>query len=138
LRPRRAFSNLLGNGVRFGSPDAIMAAGEWLETILSLLGEMPAMPMIAALSSTHLAAIRFPDALRRLYVARDDDPAGDMAVTSLAKRAINTGIEIVPLSPILGDFIDDVRFLGRERMIANLSSQLMNADQQSYLLPLAA
>ena len=45
--------------------------------MLSLRCVMPDMPMMAALSAAHLAAILFPDTLRRLYIARDDDPAGD-------------------------------------------------------------
>jgi hypothetical protein len=56
-----------------------MAAGEGIETMLSLRMALPDMPMAAALSAAHLAAILFPDTLRRLYIARDDDPAGDGA-----------------------------------------------------------
>ncbi len=37
----------------------------------------------AALSAAHLAAILFPDALRRLYIVRDSDPAGDGARDTL-------------------------------------------------------
>ena len=43
---------------------------------------MPTMPMVAALSAAHLAAILFPVTLRRLYIARDDDPAGDGAMAT--------------------------------------------------------
>ena len=39
--------------------------------------------MVAALSANHLAALLFPPTLRRLYVARDRDPAGDAAMASL-------------------------------------------------------
>ena len=37
-----------------------MAAGEGIETMLSLRCVMPDMPMVAALSAAHLAAILFP------------------------------------------------------------------------------
>jgi hypothetical protein len=37
------------------------------------------MAMAAALSAAHLAAILFPATLRRLYIVRDNDPAGDGA-----------------------------------------------------------
>ena len=50
-----------------------MAAGEGIETMLALRMILPAMPMVAALSANHLAAILFPPSLRRLYVARDRD-----------------------------------------------------------------
>jgi hypothetical protein len=55
--------------------------------MLSLRSIMPGLPMIAALSANHLAAILFPAALRRLYIARDSDPAGEPAFTSRSKIA---------------------------------------------------
>ena len=48
---------------------------------------LPSLPMVAALSANHLAALLFPPTLRRLYVARDRDPAGDAAMASLTDRA---------------------------------------------------
>jgi hypothetical protein len=48
--------HLLGNAVRFGKPKDIMAAGEGIETVLSLLSLFPALPMAAGLSAAHLAA----------------------------------------------------------------------------------
>ena len=41
--------------------------------------------MAAALSAAHLAAILFPATLRRLYVVRDNDPAGDGAMARLVR-----------------------------------------------------
>ena len=131
--PRRAMGFLLGNGVRFGGADAIMAAGEGVETILSLRQVVPAVPMIAALSSAHLSAILFPPALRRLYVARDDDPAGDAALATLMERASAAAIEVVPLLPLLGDFNDDLRLIGPERMCASLAAQLVPEDANRFL-----
>jgi hypothetical protein len=62
--PRRALGGLLGNAVRFGfpvhHPIPVMVAGEGLESILSLIAVMPAMPMVAALTANHLAAFRAP------------------------------------------------------------------------------
>lgn len=133
VTPRRAMGFLLGHGVRFGRPDAVMAAGEGIETILSLRQIMPAMPMIAALSSPHLGAVLFPPALRRLYVGRDDDPAGDAALARLTERASGAGIEVVPLSPMLGDFNEDLRLVGAERMAAALAGQLVPEDAGRFL-----
>ncbi len=59
--PRRAIGHLLGHGVRFGVATDVMAAGEGIETMLSLRSIMPTLPMIAALSANHLAAILFPE-----------------------------------------------------------------------------
>src|SRR5690606_22426510 len=66
--PRRAMGHLLGNGVRFGPAGPVMAAGEGIETMLSLRELAPALPLIAGLSAAHLAALTFPAGLRRLYV----------------------------------------------------------------------
>ena len=131
--PRRAMGHLLGNGVRFGAPGIVMAAGEGLETMLSLRQAMPSLPMIAGLSGAHLAAVAFPDRLRRLYVARDDDPAGDAALARLGERAAERGIEVCPLEPRHGDFNGDLRTLGRSAMAASLRGQLMSADRMAYL-----
>ena len=111
--------HLLGHGVRFGVAHDVMAAGEGIETMLSLRGIMPTLPMVAALSANHLAAILFPAALRRLYVARDADPAGDAALATLNDRAAEAGIEALTLSPALGDFNEDLLCLGAGELRAS-------------------
>ena len=125
--------NLLGHAVRFGITGSVMAAGEGIETMLSLRSVLPAMPMVAALSAAHLAAILFPDALRRLYIARDDDPAGDDAMTTLTERAREAGIETIMLSPALGDFNEDLRMLGIDALRASVRVQLAPEDVAHFL-----
>jgi hypothetical protein len=120
--------HLLGHGVRFGVANDIIAAGEGIETMLSLRCALPAMPMVAALSANHLAAILFPLTLRRLYIARDADPAGNAAMASLNGRAQAAGIEAFTLSPTLGDFNEDLRHLGIEDLRASLRMQLAPED----------
>jgi hypothetical protein len=44
----------LGNAVRFGVADDVLAAGEGIETMLSLRCVLPHLPMAAALSANHL------------------------------------------------------------------------------------
>jgi len=65
----------------------------------SLRMVLPAMPMLSALSAAHLAAILFPPTLRRLYVARDDDPAGNAAHDTLRDRAYEADIDVIPRHP---------------------------------------
>jgi len=132
--PRRAMGHLLGHGVRFGVATDVMAAGEGLETMLSLRSALPHLPMLAALSANHLAAILFPATLRRLYVARDRDPAGDLAVATLTERAQSAGIEALTLTPALGDFNEDLRELGVEELRAALRIQLAPEDVPRFLL----
>jgi hypothetical protein len=135
--PRRAMGNLLGNAVRFGVCDDVLAAGEGIETMLSVRSVMPAMPMAAALSAAHLSALLFPPGLRRLYVVRDNDPAGDSAVAVLFARAAQAGIEAILLSPQLGDFNDDLRRLGPAPLSERLSVQLSPSDVERFMEPAA-
>lgn len=131
--PRRAMGHLLSHGVRFGAAGPVMTAGEGLETILSLRQIMPRLPMIAGLSGAHLAAIAFPAALRRLYVARDDDPAGMIALATLRERASERGIEVRPLEPQHGDFNGDLQTLGRSALAASVRRQLVSVDRLTHL-----
>jgi hypothetical protein len=131
--PRRAMGHLLGNAVRFGVAHDVMAAGEGIETMLSLRCVMPIMPMVAALSAAHLAAILFPATLRRLYIARDDDPAGDGAVASLIDRSREAGIEAITLSPRLGDFNEDLRAAGIDALWAAIRVQIVPEDVVRFM-----
>ena len=89
--------------------------------------------MIAALSANHLAAILFPGTLRRLYVARDADPAGDAALAILNDRAAEAGIEALTLSPALGDFNEDLLHLGTSELRASLRIQLAPEDVVRFI-----
>jgi len=81
---------LLGHAFRFGAADDVLAVGEGIETMLSLRCALPATPVAAALSANHLAALLLPPMLRRLYIARDADAAGDMALAAFDHRARST------------------------------------------------
>ncbi|URW75897.1 toprim domain-containing protein [Sphingomonas donggukensis] len=131
--PRRAMGDLLGNGVWFGRPDAVMIAGEGIETILSLRQILPTMPMVAALSANHLAALALFAGLRRLYLARDDDQAGHAAVATLRSRAHAIGIEAPTIVAVLGDFNDDLRQLGRDALAEGVRGQLAPEDTARFL-----
>ena len=133
--PRRAMGNLLGNAVRFGRALDVMAAGEGIETMLSLRRVMPTLPLAAALSANHLAALVLPPALRRLYIARDNDPAGHRALEMLAERAQGGGIEALALAPTLGDFNDDLRELGPDALAAAIRVQLVPEDVARFWRP---
>lgn len=131
--PRRAMGQLLGHGVRFGVVDEVMAAGEGIETMLSLRSVLPTLPMVAALSANHLAALLLPPTVRRLYIARDADPAGDAAMASLCQRAEATGIEVGSFLPCFDDFNEDLRCLGAERLRASVGRQLIPQDMVRFL-----
>ena len=131
--PRRAMGDLLGNAVRFGIGGEVMAAGEGIETVLSLRQVLPDMPMLAALSAAHLAAVLFPDMLRRLYIVRDSDPAGDGARDKLIERANAAGIEAIVISPELDDFNEDLRTLGLDALRMEARLQVAPQDVARFM-----
>jgi hypothetical protein len=127
--------NLLGHAVRFGVAEDVLAAGEGIETVLSLREVLPNLPLATALSSNHLAAILFPPGLRVLYILHDTDPAGDAAVAALAARASGAGIVPHVLSPQLGDFNEDLCRSGFSALRARLVPQLRPVDIQRFAEP---
>jgi Toprim domain len=137
--PRRAMGMLLGHGVRIGfdrnAPPEVAAAGEGIETVLSVRQALPRMPAIAALSAAHLGALILPATLQRLYIATEADGAARHGLERLADRARAGGIEVEPLRPILGDFNDDLRLNGREALRLALLPQLVAADARFAVDP---
>jgi hypothetical protein len=131
--PRRALGYLLGNGVRFGIAGETLAAGEGIETMLSLASVLPGLPLIAGLSANHLAALAFGPSWRRLYVARDNDAAGRRAAERLHERGQATGIDVRDLVPVLGDFNADLCRLGPAGLLAHLAAQLVPADLARFI-----
>jgi hypothetical protein len=129
--PRRALGHLLGNAVRFGEASAILAAGEGVETMLALKSALPRLPIAAGLSANHLAALELPAALRRLYVARDNDAAGRHAAERLRERAAT--IEVRELVPVHADFNLDLCRLGADGMRTRLAQQLVPSDRARLL-----
>jgi hypothetical protein len=131
--PRRALGLLLGNGVRFGVATDVLAAGEGIETMLALKSVLPHLPMVAALSANHLAALKFGASLRRLYVARDNDTAGLRAAQQLLERGGAAGIDVRNLLPVSGDFNEDLCHLGPAAMLAHLVAQIVPSDLARFL-----
>jgi DNA primase len=84
--------------------------------------------MAAALSAGHLGALEITRSLRRLYIARDADPAGDKAAADLTARATAAGIDVQVLSPRRGDFNEDLQATGLDDLRAALRTQLDTED----------
>ena len=133
--PRRAIGPLLGNGVRFeqahfAQAHDVLAAGEGIETMLALKSVLPLLPMIAALSANHLAALDLTPSLHRLYVARDNDAPGLKAFHRLCER--HRTIEVRELVPVHADFNLDLCRLGAAAMRAHLQEQLVPSDRERF------
>jgi hypothetical protein len=130
--PRRAMGHLLGNAVRLGTPHDILAAGEGIETMLSLNSLFPALPIAAGLSAAHLSAILFPSGLRRLYILRDNDAAGDFAEERLRQRCFEAGIEARVLAPLAKDLNADLCREPAETVRARMLAQLAPEDRSRF------
>ena len=134
ITPRRAMGDLLGHGVRFGHARDVLAAGEGVETMLSLRQIAPTLPSVAALSAAHLAALVLPATLRHLYIAEEADPAGRHGARQLAERAEAQGIEARPLTTPLPDLNAHLLRHGAEDLQALVRAQLAPEDFERFLL----
>jgi hypothetical protein len=131
--PRRSLGELLGSGARFGPVTAdVQAAGEGLETVLSLKSVLPLVSMVAGLSANHLAALELPSTLRRLYVVRDNDAAGLAAAKRLHDRGAASGVEVCDLVPVFDDFNVDLCRLGATALLRHVAVQLVPEDRQRF------
>ena len=131
--PRRSLGPILRHAIRFGAAVDVLAAGEGIETTLSLKRALPTMPMVAALSASNLSALVLPSTVLRLYVARDADAAGDHATAVLCDRARHHGVEAITLNPRCGDFNDDLRTNGLPALRAWITDQLAPDDVVRFL-----
>ncbi|MFA5951986.1 MAG: toprim domain-containing protein [Hyphomicrobium sp.] len=127
--PRRARGELQGHAVRFGPPGPVLIAGEGIETVLSIRTLCPSLPAAAALTAIHLSMLILPPALKRLYIARDNDPAGERAAERLSEQADASGIEPIILAPHHDDWNTDLRQDGFDRCYQALRLQLHPHDQ---------
>ena len=121
-RPRKALGRIHGLAVRFGDPaPPTLLVGEGIETVLSIVTAMPDTVAAAALSAGSLGAFAPPPGVRRLVVARDNDPDGERAADRLARRCARAGVAAHVLVPEGDDFNDDLLALGSAALAARLA-----------------
>ena len=122
--PKRVMGTLYGNAVRFGRKDGILGIGEGVETMLSVGSILPALPLAACLTATHLGLFEIPDHVGELWIFRDLDDAGERGANTLAERALESGRRVVIHEPVFGDFNDDLWAFDEEgiynRMVAEI------------------
>ncbi len=134
VTPRRAMGELLGHGVRFGQADDVLAAGEGIETMLSLRQIAPILPAVAALSAAHLAALVLPPTLQRLYIAEEADAAGRHGAHQLAIRAAAQGIEPRLLTTPLADLNAHLMEHGANDLRSLIRIQLVAEDVRRFVV----
>ena len=121
-RPRKALGRVHGLAVRFGEPSTdTLLVGEGIETVLSIVTALPDAVAAAALSAGSLGAFSPPAGLRRLVIARDNDPEGERAAERLARRCARAGFAALIVVPDGGDFNDDLVALGSAALRARFS-----------------
>lgn len=127
--PKRVLGQLYGNAIRFsaraGGEDLI--AGEGLENVLSVGSTLPLLDLASCLTAQHLALFNPPPWCKRLWIARDNDEAGEKAAFELRTRAEPMGIDVFDLVPERNDFNDDLREDGLQQLRSKLEAQMRAA-----------
>ncbi|WP_144421130.1 DUF7146 domain-containing protein [Ahrensia marina] len=124
--PKRALGQLYGNAIRFGkgaySDDLIV--GEGMENVLSIGTVLPDHDLASCLTANHLGLFQPPSNIKRLWIARDNDEAGEMAAKRLRQTAEKMDIWVGDIVPDSGDFNDDLETMGTEKFEAFIISQM--------------
>jgi hypothetical protein len=126
-----SFSGTRSVSVRLGY---VMAAGEGIETMLSLRCVMPQYGDGSRTFGSTSRSLPVSATLRQLYIVRDDDRAGDGAVPGLFDRAQSARIEAMVLSPQCEDFNEDLRNFDISALRAALRIQLTLEDVGRFLI----
>jgi len=124
--PKRVLGQLYGNAIRFGQgkPKDDLIAGEGLENVLSVGTALPDHDLASCLTANHLGVFDPPTGLKRLWIARDNDEAGEAAAGRLRSRAEHAGLWCGDLVPELGDFNKDLTDFGVDRLTARLQEAM--------------
>lgn len=103
--PKLSLGRVSGNAIRLGPPAAALVVCEGLEDALSLQQELGRVVWAAA-GAAMLSAMRFPDAVQSVVIARDNDAAGeresDKAAASYAERGL--AVRVMHPRPDFKDF----------------------------------
>ncbi|MDX2263455.1 MAG: toprim domain-containing protein [Hyphomicrobiales bacterium] len=122
--PRRSMGRLHGHAVHLDRAGEVLGVGEGLETVLSIRMALPGLPLWAALSAPHLAALLLPETVTRLFIFADNDAAGRKSALALSERAQAAGIETAIAIAEADDFNTDLRAVGLKRLTERLERTL--------------
>ncbi len=124
--PKRILGQLHGNAIRFGigAYPEDMIAGEGLENVLSVGTALPDSDLASCLTANHLGMFIPPTTIKRLWIARDNDKAGEEASGRLRERAEKSGLWCGELVPKQDDFNKDLVDYGVERLRIHLEESM--------------
>lgn len=124
--PKRILGQLHGNAIRFWSASNLdeLIVGEGLENTLSVGTALPEFNLASCLTATHLGLFIPPSGIKRIWLARDNDAAGERAAQTLASKLVKSGIECAYLVPKLGDFNEDLMAFGKVALRHTLLSAM--------------
>lgn len=127
--PKRVLGQLYGNAIRFGKgkPKEDLIAGEGMENVLSVGTALPEFDLASCLTANHLGVFDPPKSTKRLWIARDNDKAGEAAAVRLRKRAGELNILCFDLVPRLEDFNADLQKWGTKTLSDYLLAEMAAA-----------
>jgi len=116
--PKRIQGQLHGNAIRFWSAANLdeLIIGEGLENTLSVGTALPEFNLASCLTATHLGLFIPSSGIKRIWIARDNDVAGERAAQTLASKLGSSGIECRCLVPKHGDFNEDLLAFGKDAL----------------------
>jgi hypothetical protein len=116
--PKRILGQLHGNAVRFWSASnpAELIVGEGLENTLSVGTALPEFNLASCLTATHLGLFIPPSGIKRIWIVRDNDAAGERAAQRLTSKLEQVDIVCRCLVPKLGDFNGDLLAFGKDTL----------------------
>lgn len=124
--PKRVMGKLHGNAIRFGKgvyrEDLIV--GEGLENTLSVGTALPKVDLASCLTANHIALFIPPNHIKRLWIARDNDKAGEQAANRLRERVEPNGLWVGDLIPKLDDFNNDLQQRGVNQLRQDLKTAM--------------
>ena len=128
--PKRILGQLHGYAIRFwsGKARSDLIVGEGLENTLSVGTALPEFDLASCLTATHLGLFIPPSAVKRIWIARDNDEAGRNASLRLRNRLESLGIACGDLVPSMGDFNDDLQAFGKDALRRSLLRAMKAQD----------
>lgn len=120
--PKRVLGQLYGNAIRFGKgkPSDDLIVGEGLENVLSVGTALPEFDLASCLTANHLGVFNPPHQVKRLWIARDNDAAGEAAARRLRERVEPQGMFCGDLIPETEDFNEDLKICGMDDLRVRL------------------